>query len=235
MMFAGLVAAIFLIGFLISQRGGDDEDVVAAGTSTTDAPDTTSTSGANGPGAAVPDCPPTDGSAERQITFSAAPDMCIDAEKDYSAVIATDVGDIEVDLLEDAAPKTVNNFVFLARYHFYDDVPFHRVIPGFVVQGGDAENKDGTGGPGYQFDDELPEEGDYEIGSVAMANSGPDTNGSQFFIVSGEDGASLPPQYSLFGTVTAGMDVVEAIEADGARNGSPETIHNIVTVTIFEK
>jgi len=212
MMFGGLVAVIFLIGFLISQRGGGEEDLVAA-----------------------PDCPPEDGSAERQIAFSAGPELCIDPEKDYTAVITTDVGDVEVDLLQADAPLTVNNFVFLARYHFYDAVPFHRVIPGFVVQGGDAENQDGTGGPGYQFQDELPTEGAYQIGSVAMANSGADTNGSQFFIVSGEDGAALPPNYSLFGTVTAGMDVVEAIEADGARSGSPDVTHTIVTVTIFEK
>lgn len=233
MALVGLVAVIFGIGFVISQRG-DDTNVAAEGptTTTTEAEATSTTTGMP---AAVPDCPPVDGSAGRQTNFSAAPEMCIDPAKDYSAIIETDAGEIEVDLLEAQAPRTVNNFVFLARYHFYDGVPFHRVIPGFVVQGGDAQNQDGTGGPGYQFDDELPEEGAYEEGSLAMANSGPDTNGSQFFIVSGPSGAELPPKYSLFGTVTAGMDVVDAIEADGSPGGTPETVHNIVTVTIFER
>ena len=127
---------------------------------------------------------------------------------------------------------TVNNFVFLARNRAYEDVPFHRVIPGFVVQGGDVEKGDGTGGPGYEFADELPEQGEYEIGSVAMANSGPDTNGSQFFVITGDQGVSLPPNYSLFGKVTDGLDVVKKIEADGSPGGTPTVTHKIVKVTI---
>jgi cyclophilin family peptidyl-prolyl cis-trans isomerase len=108
----------------------------------------------------------------------------------------------------------VNNFVVLARYNYYEGSPFHRIIPDFVIQGGDAVGDPlGTGDPGYSFDDELPETGAYEVGSVAMANSGPDTNGSQFFVITGESGVALPPNYSLFGKVTAGFDVVEQIEA----------------------
>jgi cyclophilin family peptidyl-prolyl cis-trans isomerase len=125
--------------------------------------------------------------------------------------------------------------VFLSRYRAYEDVPFHRVIPGFVVQGGDVESGSGSGGPGYEYADELPEKGQYEIGSVAMANSGPNTNGSQFFVVTGDQGVQLPPNYSLFGKVTEGMDVVKKIEADGSAGGTPTVVHKIVKVTIDEK
>jgi peptidylprolyl isomerase len=126
--------------------------------------------------------------------------MCIDPTKRYSAEIVTSLGALTVALDAAAAPKTVNNFVFLARYHYYDGVIFHRIIRGFMCQGGDPTGT-GRGGPGYRFDDELPQPGRYEIGSLAMANAGPNTNGSQFFIVSGQSGVRLPPQYSLFGKV----------------------------------
>ena len=115
----------------------------------------------------------------------------------------------------------MNSFVFLARYHYYDGVIFHRIIPGFVLQGGDPTGT-GTGGPGYKFEDELPAPGRYQIGSLAMANAGPDTNGSQFFIISGPDGVRLPPQYALFGAVVSGGDVVTAIDALGTRSGKPK-------------
>ena len=105
----------------------------------------------------------------------------------------------------------MNNFVFLALHHYYDGVIFHRIINGFMCQGGDPTGT-GTGGPGYRFDDELPKPGRYEIGSVAMANAGPHTNGSQFFIVSGSSGVGLPPLYSLFGKVVKGLDVVDAMQ-----------------------
>jgi cyclophilin family peptidyl-prolyl cis-trans isomerase len=131
------------------------------------------------------------------------------------------------------APNTVNNFVVLARYHYYDGVVFHRIIPGFMCQGGDPTGK-GTGGPGYTFADELPRPGRYEIGSLAMANAGPDTNGSQFFIVSGSDGVGLPPKYALFGKVVRGMDTVRAIEAVGSRSGKPSEQVVIESVTISE-
>jgi peptidylprolyl isomerase len=147
--------------------------------------------------------------------------MCIDPEHRYTAEMVTSKGTIVISLDPLAAPKTVNNFVFLARYHYFDGVVFHRVIPGFVLQGGDPTGT-GTGGPGYRFEDELPKPGRYEIGSVAMANSGPSTNGSQFFVVSGLSGARLPPQYSLFGKVVKGMDVVRAIDAVGTPSGKPK-------------
>lgn len=137
--------------------------------------------------------------------------MSIDVNKRYTAVVRTTLGDITIQLNAKDAPLTVNNFVFLARDGFYTDVPFHRVIKGFMIQTGDPTGT-GTGGPGYKFADE-PVKGGYDIGSVAMANSGPNTNGSQFFICEGAGCASLPKNYNLFGTVTAGIDVVHQIAA----------------------
>lgn len=181
------------------------------------------------------ECPPEDGAKVRVTAFEAAPPMCIDETRAYTATISTDAGEVTVELDAEAAPRTVNNFVVLARYRFYDGLAFHRVIQDFMVQGGDPVG-DGGGGPGYEFEDELPQAGEYEIGSVAMANAGPDTNGSQFFIVTGEAGAGLPPSYSLFGTVTSGMDVVEAIEADGSvGDGAPARVHRIESVRISEE
>jgi cyclophilin family peptidyl-prolyl cis-trans isomerase len=161
--------------------------------------------------------------------------MCIDPEKRYSARIETSLGELVVALDPIAAPQTVNNFVVLARYHFYDGVIFHRIIKGFMCQGGDPTGT-GTGGPGYRFADELPAPGRYEVGSVAMANAGPDTNGSQFFIVSGPSGVRLPPQYSLFGKVVKGLDVVGTMEsvATGPRDKPREDIV-IRSVTVTEE
>jgi cyclophilin family peptidyl-prolyl cis-trans isomerase len=135
------------------------------------------------------------------------------------ATIATEKGDIEVDLFTTDAPKATKNFIDLANKGFYDDVIFHRVIPGFVAQGGDGQygkkaaleaGRVGTGGPGYKFEDE-PVKGDYVRGSLAMANAGPNTNGSQFFIVHQDLTGKLPKNYTLFGLVTKGMDVVDEI------------------------
>ena len=143
--------------------------------------------------------------------WNSAPDMVIDPSKRYTATMSTSMGDLVIALDAVQAPKTVNNFVFLAREGYYDGVIFHRIIQGFMCQGGDPTGT-GRGGPGYKFGDELPRPGQYEIGSVAMANAGPNTNGSQFFIVSGPSGVGLPPQYSLFGKVVKGLDVVDQME-----------------------
>jgi cyclophilin family peptidyl-prolyl cis-trans isomerase len=159
--------------------------------------------------------------------------MCIDPAKRYTATITTTKGTMTAELDPAGAPATVNNFVVLARYHYYDDVVFHRIIPGFVIQGGDPTGT-GAGGPGYRFPDELPKPGRYEIGSLAMANAGPDTNGSQFFIICGPDGARLPPAYALFGKVVAGLDVVAALEATGSRSGSTSERVAMTSVTITE-
>jgi cyclophilin family peptidyl-prolyl cis-trans isomerase len=177
--------------------------------------------------------PATDGSSPKTQRFDGPPPMIIDPAKRYTAELTTSKGTLTVALDPVAAPKTVNNFVYLARFHYYDGIVFHRIIPGFMCQGGDPEGT-GRGGPGYRFEDELPAPGRYEIGSLAMANAGPNTNGSQFFIVSGRDGVSLPPSYSLFGKVVKGLDVLTAIEAVGSRSGAPSEDVVIESVTVTE-
>ena len=157
------------------------------------------------------ECPPADGSAPQQRKFDSPPPMCIDPERSYQAEIVTNHGTMTAFLYPQRAPRTVNNFVVLARYHYFDGLTFHRVIHDFMIQGGCPEGS-GRGNPGYRFEDELPEPGKYEIGSLAMANAGPNTNGSQFFIVSGGAGMRLPPQYSLFGKLIDGLDVLDAIQ-----------------------
>lgn len=132
-----------------------------------------------------------------------------DQIKNKKAVITTNKGVIEFSLYADKAPKTVSNFVYLTQEGYYNNLTFHRVVPDFVIQGGDPKGN-GTGGPGYQFEDEAVQ-GDYLAGTVAMANSGANTNGSQFFICL-EDQPDLPKQYNLFGQVTAGMDIVKQIQ-----------------------
>ena len=182
-----------------------------------------------------PECPAADGSSPKRQRFDGPPPMCIDPAKRYSAEMVTNKGTMQIELDPLAAPKTVNNFVFLARYHYFDGITFHRVIPGFVLQGGDP-NGTGTGGPGYKFADELPKPGRYELGSLAMANAGPNTNGSQFFIISGPSGMQLPPKYSLFGKVVSGLDVVAAIDALGSPGaGRPKERIVIESVTVTEK
>src|SRR5437868_12169545 len=166
-------------------------------------------------------------------TFSSPPEMEIDPAKRYIAEMETSMGAMTIELDPIAAPKTVNNFVFLARQGYYDGVIFHRVIQGFVLQGGDPEGT-GRGGPGYKFEDELPKAGRYEVGSLAMANAGPNTNGSQFFVISGPSGVRLPPQYSLFGKVVSGLDVVTTIDAVGTQSGTPKEKVTIESVTITE-
>jgi len=157
-----------------------------------------------------------------------------------SATIHTEKGDIQVDLYSDSAPKAAGNFVDLARKGFYDDVVFHRVIPGFVIQGGDGQygkkssleaGRVGTGGPGYKFDDE-PFTGDYHRGTLAMANDGPNTNGSQFFICHQDLVGRLPKNYTIFGTVTDGLDVVDAIA--GGRTGAGDKPLEPVAMTSVE-
>jgi cyclophilin family peptidyl-prolyl cis-trans isomerase len=159
--------------------------------------------------------------------YSSAPDLDIDLAASYTAVIHTSAGDIHVDLYASEAPQTVNNFVFLANDGFYDDVIFHRTIKGFMIQGGDPTGT-GRGGPGYKFRDELGHaKSSYTRGTLAMANSGPNTNGSQFFIMHADYG--LPNQYSIFGEVTAGLDVVDAIAE--APTGAQDRPHDPVSIT----
>jgi cyclophilin family peptidyl-prolyl cis-trans isomerase len=224
-MVAAMMAGVFLF------TGGpqeDDDDGQTTTTSTTSPPQLRQ---------ATPEdpCPPPDGSAPRQVSFPRPPPGCIDQAKSYVATVETDAGTFTVELDAEAAPVTVNNFVVLSRYHAYDGVPFHRVVPGFVVQGGDVEKGNGMGGPGYAIPDELPD-GPYQLWSVAMANSGPNTSGSQFFVVSGPDGANnLQPNYSRFGRVASGHEVVQRINDDGAADPNPpKVLHRMVRVTVSE-
>ena len=221
-------------------------DLLLAGSTTTVDPNAPTTTATPAPSTIVgatltgdTPCPAADGSAERTITFEKAPPTCIDATKKYTAVVTTNKGAYTADLDAKAAPITVNNFVVLARYHYFDNTVCHRAIPGFVVQCGDP-TATGSGGPGYEFADELPAAGSYKIGSLAMANAGADTNGSQFFVITGDQGVALSPDYSLFGQVTDGLDTtVKALDAAGnpdpAAKGVPPLEQMVIqSVTITE-
>lgn len=172
--------------------------------------------------------------------YSSPPEMKLDPNKQYTATMKTSMGTIKIQLFAKEAPVTSNNFAFLARDGFYDGVVFHRVIKGFMIQGGDPTGT-GTGGPGYRFQDELPTNLDYEPGVVAMANAGPNTNGSQFFIMDGDLRGKLPKNYSIFGKVVEGQDVVQKIASVPVRPNSqgepssPVTPVRIETVTIDEQ
>ncbi|MEZ5231213.1 MAG: peptidylprolyl isomerase [Acidimicrobiales bacterium] len=234
----GIVVVALLAALIISLvagRGGDDDQEVATDGSATTAAGSATTSATPVPvavtapaaGASITGetpCPPADGSAERTTTFEQAPPTCIDPTKTYTAKMTTSVGELTIELDAEKAPLAVNNFVVLSRYHYYDGIPFHRIVTDFVAQAGDANPQNGqmgTGGPGYTFADELPENPqDYVPGVVAMANSGPDTNGSQFFIFTGPNNPFLQnPAYTIFGTVTDGMDTtVAAIMAAGTQD-----------------
>ena len=161
--------------------------------------------------------------------------MGIDTTKRYTATMDTSMGTLVIALDAINAPLTVNNFVFLAAHHYYDGVVFHRIINGFMCQGGDPTGT-GRGGPGYRFADE-PVKQRYQIGSMAMANAGPNTNGSQFFLISGPSGVGLPPQYNHFGQVVKGLEIVDAMhKVDTDRSDRPRTdvVINSVTITVAD-
>ncbi|MDA3014249.1 MAG: peptidylprolyl isomerase [Actinomycetota bacterium] len=225
----GLIGGGIALVVVIAAIGGafSSDDTPAAD----DAAVTTTTE------AITTDCPPADGSAEKQQTFDGPPADCLTPGATYTAEIVTNKGTVVVELDAEKAPLTVNNFVTLARYHYFDDTECHRIIPGFMAQCGDP-TASGSGGPGYRFADELPEAGEYQIGSVAMANRGPDTNGSQFFIITGQQGVNLPPNYTLFGQVIEGLDdTLPALDAAGnpESNGVPPLEQvTIESVTITE-
>jgi cyclophilin family peptidyl-prolyl cis-trans isomerase len=229
------IAVVVGVALIISVSGGSDS------TSTSDtAVDTTATAPVEGRAiTGETPCPAVDGSEVRASTFENAPSNCLDANKTYTAVVTTNKGEFTIVLDQTKAPLAANNFVTLARYKYFDNTQCHRAILDFVVQCGDP-TATGSGGPGYSFADELPQAGEYKLGSIAMANSGPNTNGSQFFIITGDQGITLPPSYTLFGQVTSGLDTtVPALNAasnpDPAANGVPtlETI-TIVSVVITE-
>jgi cyclophilin family peptidyl-prolyl cis-trans isomerase len=181
-------------------------------------------------------CPPEDGAGEPTRQFDAAPPDCLSPGAAYDAVVTTNKGEFTITLDAGSAPVAANNFVFLARNGYYDDTVCHRIIPGFVVQCGDP-TATGTGGPGYTIVDEPPSPGQYRIGSVAMAKTlAPDSAGSQFFIITGPDGAALPPQYALFGEVTAGLETaVAAMAAAGSPTGTPTEPIEIQSIRIVQR
>lgn len=230
------LVAVAITGIAYLVKGGSNSGTAKAGTTTSVADTSTTVS----PVSTLPPpstiagatltgdtpCPAADGSSARTITFAKAPPTCIDPAKTYTAVVTTNLGVYTVQLDAKAAPITVNNFVVLARYHYFDSTLCHRAIPGFMVQCGDPTGS-GQGGPGYTIADELPKTGDYKIGSLAMANTGKaNTGSSQFFLITGAEGVALPATYSLFGQVTDGLDTtVKTLDGAGnpaqASNGVP--------------
>jgi cyclophilin family peptidyl-prolyl cis-trans isomerase len=163
--------------------------------------------------------------------YASPPEMVIDPARTYTATIETSAGTMTAQLFASEAPRTVNNFVFLANEGFYADVIFHRVISGFMIQGGDPTGT-GTGGPGYRFPDE-PVSRQYLRGTLAMANAGPNTNGSQFFVMHAD--YPLPPNYTIFGKLSAGEEVVDAI-AGAPTGGQDRPVEPVAikSVTISE-
>ena len=192
--------------------------------------------------------PALDGSAPVTKKFGSMPPMGIDPAKRYSVAMETTLGTLVIALDSVVAPLTVNNFVFLAAHHYYDGVIFHRIIKNFMCQGGDPEGS-GRGGPGYKFGDELPAPYRYVRGAVAMANSGSNTNGSQFFIcaddlvrkekdpITGKDPNFLAPDYSLFGQVVKGLEIVDAMQNVATRPGDrpvEDVVIKSITITVAD-
>ncbi|WP_419837180.1 peptidylprolyl isomerase [Candidatus Poriferisodalis sp.] len=221
--------------FETNEPTGDTSDEA-----TDEAPDATDAVAATttaAPAADPASCPAEDGSDGPLNQFDAPPPLCIDVETLYAASFDTNMGAFTMVLDPSLDRLSVNNFVVLGRWGAYDGTLFHRIIANFVVQGGDVQLQYGRGGPGYQFTGDFPPADDwYRIGSVAMANRGnPATNGSQFFIITGDDGAGLPPLYSPLGHVVEGLDVVMEIE-DVATGAGAEPVDEVVvrSVTISE-
>lgn len=245
---AAVVIAIIAVVVAVTSSGGTHKTAspttTAAGPTTTTTPTSTTAPPVSVPLVNAPanvGCPKLNGSSPHYTHFSAKPPMCINPAKDYTAHMVTDAGTITIKLDAAQNPTTVNNFVFLAGYHFFNGTAFHRVCTGFIIQGGDPTGT-GTGGPGYSFDGGKPKSADvYTAGALAMANSGnPSSDSSQFFFVVGNGGKELQPIYSYFGHVTGGMSVVNKINADGTSatatddNCPPKVVHKITSVSITE-
>lgn len=215
-----VVAAIVVAAVLIGQ-GGDSDD----GT-TSSAPSSTEEASADG------GCEEVEAPEPEKVSFK-APKQVLKRGEAATAVVKTSCGTFEIALDTERAPKTANSFAFLAEEGFYDDLTFHRVVPGFVIQGGDPEGT-GTGGPGYTVDEEPPPNLAYTKGVVAMAKSSadpPGRSGSQFYVVTAPD-AGLPPEYALVGRVSEGYDVVEKIDALGTPGETPKQTVLVEEVTI---
>lgn len=236
---AAAVVAIIAVIAVLTTTGGTKKPTASKKTTTTTSTSTAVTTTL--PPVSVPladapknvGCPDLNGTSPHYTHFSAAPPMCIDPSKTYTAKMVTSLGPITIALsTAKADEKTVNNFVFLSGYHFYNGTWFHRIVTGFVDQGGDPTGT-GTGGPGYSFDGGEPSSASvYKAGTVAMANSGtPSSDGSQFFIVVGSGGKQLAASYSVLGQVTSGLDVVNDINKYGSAVGTAGNPHKTITVT----
>ncbi len=240
-----LVVAGVIVGIVFLVYGGKNNNNAQAkskATSTTTAPkggDASLQAQANEV-AVKAGCPASTKTRVNNQKYASAPAVTLDTSKNYTATVKTTTGTFDIALDAKTAPQTVNNFVFLAQKGYYHCVIFHRVIPSFMVQTGDPTGT-GQGGPGYTIPDENPPKASsasdqYPLGSVAMANTGqPHTGGSQFFIVVGPEGESLPNSYALFGSVTSGMNVVDTINQQGSAQGvPPDVTQRIISITINE-
>ncbi|MGV1050140.1 MAG: peptidylprolyl isomerase [Solirubrobacterales bacterium] len=210
------VIAVVVVGAILISRGGDDGD------STTTA---ASPSGAGG-------CKKVAAPEPRKVTLG-GPTQVVQPGEELTAVVETSCGSFEIALDTRRAPKTTNSFAYLAEEGFYDDVTFHRIVPEFVIQGGDPEGT-GSGGPGYSVTEKPPANLSYTKGIVAMAKTSaepPGRSGSQFFVVTGAD-AGLPPEYALVGRVSSGMDVVERIGKLGTAEEKPKQTILIESITV---
>jgi cyclophilin family peptidyl-prolyl cis-trans isomerase len=199
--------------------GGDDEDGDAESAGTTEATETAPAEGGGGGGSDAEGCESVAKPEPKPDGGQTAPTEDLDASKTWRVVVVTNCGDFTITLDPETAPKTTASFVELARNDFYDDTTFHRIVPGFVIQGGDPLGS-GLGGPGYSTVDAPPSDAQYVKNVVSMAKAGneaPGTSGSQFFVVTGEN-IGLPPDYAIIGEVTAGQDVVERIGLLGDPN-----------------
>jgi cyclophilin family peptidyl-prolyl cis-trans isomerase len=235
---AGIVVGIV---FLVSGGNNNVASQSKVGTTTTSSPGNATDAKLQAQANAVAvkaGCPASTKTRVNTQTYSSAPAMTIDTSKTYSATVKTTAGTFDIALDAKSAPGTVNNFVFLADKGYYHCVIFHRVIPQFMDQTGDPTGT-GEGGPGYTIKDENPPKAtnpsdQYPLGSVAMANTGsPNSGGSQFFIVAGPEGESLPNTYALFGSVSSGMNVVDTINQQGSAQGvPPDVTQRIISVTI---
>ena len=233
------VAAAIVVALVAAGCGSDDGESASTTTPEADggavATDTTNDTATADPAAAAVECPPVDGAESQTRSFDAAPPICLEPGVSYEAVVTTNKGEFTIAIDPETAPVAANNFVFLARNQYFDDTVCHRIIPNFVVQCGDP-TATGTGGPGYTIVDEPPAAGQYRIGSVAMAKTAaPDSAGSQFFIITGSDGAALPPEYALFGQVSDGFETtVEAMAAAGSPDGVPSEPIEIQSIRIVQ-
>ncbi|HEY8546472.1 MAG TPA: peptidylprolyl isomerase [Acidimicrobiales bacterium] len=237
------LGALLIVVYILTQAagsGGDSDDEAARRSTITTRPRVTTTL-VERPDAVEPECPEEDGSSPKQLLFTEAPPMCIDVDATYVATVATSRGTFEITLDPSRAPLGVNNFVFLARYHFYDGVSFHRVLDDLLAQAGDPFDPGvGPTGAGYTIAEEPPTaEPYYPKGTVALAReTEPGTTASEFFVVTGEGGELLPPDYTVIGSVTSGIEVIDAIDATALPNddiGFPSEMTVIESITIEEE